>query len=242
MRQQVEEDGTSWDLSAVSPDAHERAIRDYLAVEKIVEEQGLTAYTMNFQHIGDSMATPFYACSRLMSRGIGYGGEGDVLTATLGRPLNAMSGAAKFDEFFCTDWKNNRILMSHMGESDSRFVKQGSSPRLAERDALLNPHSTVIYRFQAEPGEVTFVNLSPVRNGGFRLVAGLLDIVDAPVLDDIEGPHYQVATRLPVGTFLERYAANGGGHHLYIAKGNILDGLSIFCRQLGFDLRVIEGE
>jgi hypothetical protein len=27
-----------------------------------------------------------------------------------------------------------------------------------------------------------------------------------------------------------------------IAKGNILDGLSIFCKQLGFDFRIIEGE
>ncbi len=211
------------------------------AIEKIVDERGLTAYTMNFQHIGESMATPFYVCSKLMSRGIGYGGEGDVLTATLGRPLNALSSAAKFDEFFCADWKNNRILMSHMGESDSRFIKQGSSPRLAPRDALLNPHTCAIYRFQAEPGEVTFVNISPVDGREYRVVAGLLDIVDAQILDSIEGPHFQVATRIPVGMFLERYAAQGGGHHLYIAKGNILNGLSIFCKQLGFDLRVIEG-
>jgi L-arabinose isomerase len=239
VKRQVEEDGRLWDLSSVSPEAHARAVRDYLAIEEIVDKESLTAYTMNFQHIGDTMATPFYACSRLMSRGIGYGGEGDVLTATLGRPLNMLSSAAKFDEFFCADWKNNRILMSHMGESDSRFIKQGSSPRLVERDALLNPHTCAIYRFQAEPGEVTFVNLSPVREGEYRLVAGLLDIVDAPTLDDIQGPHYQVATRLPVGDFLEQYAANGGGHHLYVAKGDILYDLSIFCNSLGFDFRTI---
>ena len=235
----VEEDCKLWDLSSVAPDAHARAVRDYLAIEAIVEKEGLSAYTMNFQHIGDSMATPFYACSKLMSRGIGYGGEGDVLTASLGRPLNLLSSAAKFDEFFCADWKNNRILMSHMGESDSRFIKQGSSPRLVERDALLNPHTCVIYRFQAQPCEVTFVNLSPVRDGGYRLVAGLLDIVDAQILDDIEGPHYQVATRLPVGDFLEQYAANGGGHHLYIARADIQHELRTFCDLLGFDFRRI---
>ncbi len=242
VRRRIEEDRRVWDVSEISERDHEQAVRDYLALRNIVENEGMSAYTMNFQHIGRSMPTPFYACSALMSSGIGYGGEGDVLTATLGRPLNVLSQAAKFDEFFCADWKNNRILMSHMGETDGRFVKTGSSPRLISREALLNPNTSIIYRFQAEPGDVTFVNLSPVRGGGYRLVAGLLEIVDTPILEDISGPHYQVSTRIPVGAFLEQYAAHGGGHHIYIARGNILYELSLFSRQLGFDYRTIDTE
>ena len=238
----IEEDKSIWDVSEISEEDHSQAVRDYLALRSIVEEEGISAYTMNFQHIGEQMPTPFYACSGLMSEGIGYGGEGDVLTSTFSRPLNLMSSAAKFDEFFCADWKNDRILMSHMGETDSRFIKSGTVPRLVPRDAMLNPNVSVIYRFQAEPGEVTFVNLSPVRGGGYRLVAGLLDIVDSPVLDEISGPHYQVSTRIPVGRFLERYASEGGGHHLYIAKGDIMEGLAIFCKQLEFDYRIIDTE
>jgi len=71
------------------------------------------------------------------------------------------------------------------------------------------------------------------------MVAGLLDIVDAPVLDEIIAPHYQVETRVPVGEFLESYAKAGGGHHLYIAKGNILKELEIFTKLLGFNLSSI---
>ncbi|MBT3274766.1 MAG: hypothetical protein HN368_16540 [Spirochaetales bacterium] len=239
VKDRIQQDASSWDVSGISNEEHEQAVRGYLALRKITDEENLTGYTMNFQHIGDGMPTPFYGCSGLISSGIGYGGEGDVLTATLGRPLNAMSEAAKFDEFFCADWKNNRILMSHMGEADSRFIKKGSTSYLISRENLLNPFRSVIYRFRAEPGEVTFVNLSPVREGGYRLVAGLLDILDEPILDEIVGPHYQVGTRMDVGDFLEKYAAVGGGHHIFIARGNLLYKLSVFSKLLGFDYKIV---
>ncbi len=235
----IAEDGEFWDTAIVPEEVHVDSVRTYLALKKIFKRKEITGYTMNFQYITESISTPFYACSRIMSEGYGYGGEGDVLTATLGYPLNAISPAAKFDEFFCADWKNDLILMSHMGESDSRFVKKGSAPSLVVRDGFVNPRDSVVYRFQAEPGEVTFVNISPVRGGGFRMVSGLLDIIDAPVLEEIAAPHYQVKTRVPVNDFLETYALAGGGHHLYIAKGNILGELAVFCRFLGFELIII---
>ena len=231
----IEEDATTWDVSLVEPEDHREAVRSFLALKSIVQDEGITGYTMNFQHITEGMATPFYACSRLMAEGIGYGGEGDVLTASLGGPLNWLAGAAKFDEFFCADWKNDRILMSHMGESDPRFVKPGSSPYLTVRDGFTNPRPSVIYRFEAEPGEVTYANLCPIEGGGYRLVSGLLDIADTPLLDEIIAPHYQVGTRKPVGKFLEEYGAAGGGHHLYIARGDILEELALFSRILGFE-------
>lgn len=128
-----------------------------------------------------------------------------------------------------------------MGESDSRFVKKNSNPSFAVRDGFVNPRDSVIYRFQAEPGEVTFANLCPGKDG-YRMVSGLLDIVDAPILDEIKSPHYQVHTRMRVSRFLEQYAEAGGGHHLYIAYGNILKELEIFSSILGFDFTAITEE
>ncbi len=235
----IEEDKKFWDVSGVAVEVHREAVRTSLALKKIMADQGLTGYTMNFQYITGDIPTPFYACSQLMSEGYGYGGEGDVLTATLGFPLNQISSAAKFDEFFCADWMNDLILMSHMGESDRRFVKSGSSPSLAVRDGFVNPKESAIYRFQAEPGEVTFVNLCPAGRGHYRMVAGLLDIVDSHVFDHIKAPHYMVNTRIPVDEFLERYAEAGGGHHLYIARGNILNEIRIFAGLLGFEFITI---
>ncbi|MFP4384236.1 MAG: hypothetical protein ACLFSE_09330 [Spirochaetia bacterium] len=235
VRQRIEEDKKFWNVDAISDEDHTRAVKDYLGLKSIVESEKLTGYTMNFQHIGESIPAPFYGCSGLISSGYGYGGEGDVLTAALGGPMNLLSHAAKFDEFFCPDWKNNRILMSHMGESDSRFVKKDSTPKLVTREGFLNPHQSVIYRFQAEPGEATFVNIAPVAAGGYRLVAGLLNIVDTELMPNIPSPHYQVEPNMPLHLFLERYAEAGGGHHLYIVRGDVLEELQFFCRYLGIE-------
>ncbi len=198
VRQKIEEDKKFWNVDAITDEEHAQAVKDYLGMKSIVESEKMSGYTMNFQHIGDSIPTPFYGCSGLISSGYGYGGEGDVLTAALGRPMNMLSDAAKFDEFFCPDWENNRILMSHMGESDSRFVKKGSTPSLVTREGFLNPHRSVIYRFQAEPGEITFVNIAPI--------------------------------------------AAGGGHHLYIVRGDALEEVRLFCRYLGIDSMIVTPE
>lgn len=235
----IAKDRQDWDVTGIQEEEHREAVRAYAALKGIIDEEGMSGYTMNFQHIDDRIPAPFYACSALISEGYGYGGEGDVSTACLGRPLNTLSPAAKFDEFFCPDWKRNRIIMSHMGEWDSRFAKRGTTASLVTREGFMNPHRSVIYRFRAEPGEVTFVNCSPVSDGRFRFVAGLLDIIDTPLLAQIVAPHYQVHVRGDLGEFLRKYAYAGGGHHLYVAKGNILAALRTFCRLLGFDMEVV---
>ncbi len=242
VKERIDTDRQMWNVEGISEAEHIQAVKDYLALKSIAEEKNISGYTMNFQHIGDSIPTPFYACSGLMSEGYGFGGEGDVLTASIGRPMNVLSDAAKFDEFFCPDWMNNRILMSHMGESDARFIKSGSTPALVTREGFLNPHRSVIYRFQAEPGPATFVNISPVRNGGYRLVVGLLDIVDTELMPAVPAPHYQIDPRIPLPEFLEQYADAGGGHHLYVAKGDILEGVRLFCRYVGIDPVIIGRE
>lgn len=226
----------TWKAGTATDEVYRESTRSYLALKSIAEKEGLSGYTMNFRHITGGMATPFYACSRLMADGIGYGGEGDVLTATLGVPLNYLSKAAKFDEFFCADWKNDFLLMSHMGETDPRFADPKAAGTLEARDGFVNPRLSVIYRFKAEPGPVTFVNISPLRGEGWRMVVGLLEIVDKPVLEKIEGPHFHVKPDMPVVRFLERYADAGGGHHLYLAKGNILEQVMLMGKVLGFEV------
>ena len=206
------------DPTGVDRATHELDIRSYIAIKELLDREGATGYTMNFQHVLDGIPVPFYACSRLQSQGYGYGGEGDVLTAALGYPLNAVA-VSKFDEFFCPDWDDNGILMSHMGETDPRFA--GSRIRLGARTGFLNQMNSTIFRFEAEPGPVTFTNLTPGKDKDFKIVSGVLDIVEFPVLDQIEGPHYVVRTRGALADFLERYAAVGGGHHVYISRGDI---------------------
>ena len=58
----------------------------------------------------------FSEISKAISRGTGYAGEGDVLTAALVGALARAFGATTFTEVFCPDWAGGSLFLSHMGE------------------------------------------------------------------------------------------------------------------------------
>ena len=208
------------------------SVRVYLALKKIVSGKKLSAYTMNFLDFS-SMAVPFYAVNRLMADGLGYAGEGDVLTASLGRAMNALSGRAMFSEFFCPDWKRGLILMSHMGEIDPRFAVRGSKIVLKAKKALMNPEQSLYHRFSVNPGKTTFVNISKTKEKGFKLVTGILSIVKNRLYDVLDCPQFVVRPDLKLENFLETYAEAGGGHHIYLAAGDRTKEIAGFGRHLG---------
>jgi len=73
-------------------DVHRRSVRAGLAIRRWIEAERLTALTVNFLVVDDSglPTMPFLEISKAMARGIGYGGEGDVLTAGLRLPANLL--------------------------------------------------------------------------------------------------------------------------------------------------------
>jgi L-arabinose isomerase len=103
----------------VDADIHRQAAATCLSVRKWLEKEKLTAFTVNFMAIDSTSGLncmPFLEASKAMARGIGYAGEGDVLTAALVGALLSVYSETSFTEMFCPDWKNNSIYVSHMGE------------------------------------------------------------------------------------------------------------------------------
>lgn len=229
----VEADRRRYRLHNVEPAPHAAAVRDYLALRAILAADGMSGYSMNFQHVRTGIATPFYACSRLLSDGIGYAGEGDVLTALLGRPLNFLAGEAFFSEMFCPDWKGGTIFMAHMGESDPRFAHPDVTPVLAQKKPLLSDRVSVYHLAELAEREVTIVNLARDADRGFRLVVAPADIVRFPLKVEFNMPHFKIKARLPLERFLEQYAYAGGGHHIYLATGDQRNALRSMARHLG---------
>ena len=234
VKDQIERDNGSYAFESVPDQVHENSVRIFLALKALLSEEQCTGYTMNFQHITDRFAAPFYACSRLMSERIGYAGEGDILTACLGRPLNRAAPRAMFSEMFCADWKEGVILMSHMGETDVRFCRSGFKPRLVPKKALFNKHDSLIFLFETGNVPVTVVNIAGDPVCGFRLIAYTAELLDTPVYDSIGSPHFVMKPPMPVEDFLEWYASCGGGHHLYVADGSLLPHIQEMARNLNF--------
>ena len=52
-------------------------------------------------------------------------------------------------------------------------------------------------------------------------VGDMATIYYRKLFDCLDMPQFSVKPFIPVGDFLEKYSMAGGGHHIYIAKGNI---------------------
>jgi len=102
-------------------DVHARSVVVGLGLRRMLAETDCDAFSMNFLAFDDSTApadtVPFLEASKAMERGIGYAGEGDVLTAALvGALARGFDTPTTFTEIFCPDWQGGSIFLSHMGE------------------------------------------------------------------------------------------------------------------------------
>jgi len=219
---------------------HFRSTRLELALREIVKEKGLSALAINFSAFDPSLGVetvPFLGISKLLGQGLGYGGEGDIYSATAVYLLQFLEGKANFVEMFTTDYKNSLILMNHMGESNPQMAKKDLPIRMVQDNLTLsNCSPTAILSFTLEPGEVTLLNLkiSSKRKLGFILTRG--EILDRPPFPDISSPHFIFKPRMKVEEFLTQYSLYGGTHHCALCYGDYSEEIRHFTQITGIPL------
>ena len=176
---------------------------------------------MSFTGKKGAEAIPFSAISKFLSEGLGYGGEGDVLCAISVLILQKLCGIGNFVEMFTTDYKKDRIFMSHMGETNLKMAKDERAIRLVKKDMALikNGLATAMFLFPLKPGKVTLLNIAPGKDG-FRFIACEGEIMDEPLFKDIVSPHFLLKVHGEVEEFLTEYSCLGGTHHLAMTYGN----------------------
>jgi L-arabinose isomerase len=122
---------------------------------------------------------------------------------------------------FTTDYQKNRILISHMGESNIAMAKNKQSIRLVNKnlDLIKSGLATSIFIFPLKPGNVTLFNLTPTAEG-FMFSVGKGAVQDMPLSKGLNSPHAFVKVNGQVEDFLNRYSSLGGTHHLAMAYGD----------------------
>jgi L-arabinose isomerase len=214
-----------------------------LALRAWIEQERLTAVTVSFTAAAAESAAlptmPFLECSRLMERGIGYAGEGDILTASWVGALLSVFDQTTFTEMFCPDWNGDAVFLSHMGEVNYRVCS--GTPVLHD---LAFPYSnagdTVIATGTLQPGQAVLANLAPAGGGRFRLVLcpGEVLAVEGPNrLESLVNGWFRPQSRL--APFLEQYSLAGATHHSALVYGPHLDGLRHVGRLLGIETVII---
>lgn len=215
VRAEIKADSARFINEGVDKQAHLDTTRACLGVRRWIEDERLTAFTFNFDAIDESTGlptVPFLEASKAMARGVGYAGEGDVLTASLIGALASEYPETTFTEMFCADWQGNRVFVSHMGELNIDLT--AGEPVLLVKDLpYLNVKNPAFAVGRLRRGRAVLVNLAPGPENTYKLIVSpvkMLDVDEDKMTDTVRG---WFSPPMPLTEYLEEYSWLGGTHH-----------------------------
>ena len=231
-------------LYDIAPDVTEPDLattaRAELALRGIVRDHRLDAYSYQFLAFGEDERTetlPFVAASRLLGEGIGFGGEGDLISAAHSAMLHWLQPPASFSEIFTIDFAGNSVLLSHMGEAVVGLARKDRRIRLVRRPAPIVPirGNQLALVFGFEPGQATLTALTLGAGQRWRIIAAPITIEKFGPLEHMAVPHSKARPAGDVRDFLTAYATAGGPHHLAVCRGDARRKLAAVARFLDAD-------
>lgn len=242
VRAEMAENRKMFRLGKITEELERNVARTDVVVDRWIRQENLTAFSMNFLEIKKSLglpAVPFLAASKTMARGIGYAGEGDVLTAALVGALASAHPLASFVEMFCADWRGNSVFLSHMGEVNLRTI--AGKPVLDTRKFDYTDMGTAASAVGCmKGGRAVFVNLAPIAGDKLRLIVAPVTMLDTKGKEKIrKSVRGWFRPAMPVSRFLEQYSRAGGTHHAALVYGDCAEEIRGFGELMGWDVVVI---
>ena len=223
----------------LSAEEREDHVRMQVAIERILVDRDLGAYSTHFDAIGEDgrfSRLPLAAASSLMAKGYGYGAEGDVLTSAIVAAGHTLIGDAHFTEMYAMDFPSDSILMSHMGEGNWKVARRDRPVRLIKRSlgiGRLDDPPTFLFQYQ--PGPATLATLVSLEGDRFRLVVAEGEVLDSPELPALEMPYGQFRPDTGVRGCLNGWLRHGGPHHEVMNLGRHADSWRVFCDLTGIE-------
>jgi L-arabinose isomerase len=183
---------------------------------------------------------PFLEASKAMARGVGYAGEGDLLTAALVGALASAYPDTTFTEMFCPDWQGNSIFLSHMGEMNLRLV--GGVPQLRLKPfPFTSAQAPVVAVGGFRGGQMVIVNLAPGPGERYALVVAPGEMLhldgENKMADSVHG-WFQPPMRL--ADFLAGYSRAGGTHHSALVYGASGDEIARWGEMMGWKVTLLK--
>lgn len=225
--------------AAVTNAALSSAARAELALRALIKDYNLDAFSYQFLAFGkdrSAQTVPFVAACRLMSDGIGFGGEGDVIAAAFSTVLNRIRNPAGFSEIFTIDFGGNNLLLSHMGEANPAMARKDVPVRLRPRSELVKvTGGQLVLVFNYQPGPCTLAVLTLGANQRWRILASRMDFPDVQPFPKAETPQALIRPRGDVRDWLTAYGRAGGPHHLAVTLGDAVEPLRAMAGWLNAD-------
>ncbi len=243
LEEEYQADIAAYEVEGVSRELYYEVARDALSVRHWIEREGITGYTMNFlgcSKDGFFKKMPFAEASKSMAAGIGYAGEGDVLTSVLVGSLLKVYPNTSFCEMFCPDWSADTVFLNHMGEFNIR-CSTGKCVLAHKNFRYTDSGETYSIRGRFMPGKSLFVCLAPQPNDRYALIickGKMLEIEGENTMDCMINGWFK--PNRPIADFLEEYSRNGGIHHAAMVWGGKVSVLREFAAYMGWDCVVIK--
>lgn len=216
------------------------SVRSCLALRKYVQDKALTAFTVNFMGIGAETSginsMPFMECCKAMEKGIGYAGEGDVMTAAFTGALLKAYQDTTFVEIFCPDWKNDVLFLSHMGEVNYGIADtKPLLSRLGTKYGSGDEYPYAAYT-RMKGGKGVYVNVSRAKDD-YRLFLAPAEMLSC------EKDNFPTSMRgwmkpdgYTTAEFLEEHSRWGATHHSIFVYGAEVEELEYFGQLLGMEV------
>ena len=223
----------------LSAEEREDHVRMQVAIERILVDRGLGAYSTHFDAIGEDgrfQRLPLAAASSLMAKGYGYGAEGDVLTSAIVAAGHTLIGDAHFTEMYAMDFPSDSVLMSHMGEGNWKIARRDRPVKLIKRPLGIGRlEDPPTFLFQYQPGPATLATLVSLEGERFRLVVAEGENLDSQELPALEMPYGQFRPASGVRTCLNGWLRAGGPHHEVMNLGHHAASWRVFCDLAGIE-------
>lgn len=205
------------------------SVKSCLAVRNLIEKHNLDAFTINFLDITKENLKnmPFIECCKQMQYGKGYAGEGDSLTATFVGAIGKTFTNHSFVEIFCPDWKENRLLISHMGEMNYSVKKE--KPELIRVNF---PYGNTGFCFKGvagfKGGKAVFCNVFKDVNEEFKLLVSDVEMINVDTNEFDNSIRGWFTPSLPIEEFLEKLSEHGATHHSFLVYDVDIKALEFF--------------
>jgi L-arabinose isomerase len=216
-------------------------VRMQLGLEQLLRAGGYGAYSTHFGAIAEDgrfSRLPLAAASSLMAQGIGFGAEGDPLTAALMCAATDLFGETQFTEMYAMDFPTDSILMSHMGEGNWALAREDRPVKLIKRPlgigGLADPPT---FLFQYRTGPATLATLVSLGGEAFRLVVSEGEILDTEELPALEMPYGHFRPSSGVRDCMDAWLRLGGPHHQVLNPGHHAQTWRAFCALAGIEFK-----
>ena len=228
----------AYDIATENLDAIRYQAREEIAMKKMLDREGCMAYTNTFQDLYGMEQLPGLASQHLMSKGYGYGGEGDWKVAAMTAIMKAMgekgNGASAFMEDYTYHLAegNEYSLGAHMLEV---------CPSLAANKPRIETHHLGIGMNEKDPARLVFegkagkaIVVSLVDMGGrLRLICQDIECVK-PIMDMPNLPVARVMWKPAPDllTGIECWITAGGAHHTVLSYDVSADMMKDFANMM----------